>query len=582
LADSGKNYSVVVSNSVGTGSVTSADATLTVSASAIAPGFATAPAAVSVIEGQSAIFSATITGTGPMTSEWIRTDAQRPSGQVVASIRDSNPPLPRLSYEFPTASVGDSGSTWQLRLTNPLGSITSNPVTLTVAAASSPLIGRAWSAAQLVEADDNDVIASQAGISDGGVATVVFLKGTATRPTLYAARGTAGAAGVAPTWSTPEVIDVLNGTPVNGMAAGAGNTNFGVAVSPNGNAIAYWFATTPCTADTYTVSGTCRTWYAARRLAAGAWEAPTLLGNFPDGKINARINDAGDVLISLPGWVRSGAAGYADRAAVARRAAAAAAYSVETLTAVPVTDVRIGLDSSGNTILAGTASQNGSTDVVVYRGTAATPFGAQVLVDDLTAPAKLEAFEMGLGGQQILLWSQNNLVDKLYAASATAATGSYVTLPLEDLRPGASRALTISDTGVGYLYDLSRGDRRRWLGGLWSEANTTDPNKGSALPDVGGAFSSLNCGFARNGDFLCTNPSNGRWVTYDANRKLMVQAPSATAQVLGVDHTGRNFGLGTPVLSNGGFALVNLRNSYTALPSGGTASFNNLWGSFLK
>jgi hypothetical protein len=582
LADNGKLYSVVVSNSVGTGTATSSDATLTVSATAIAPSFATAPAAVSVIEGQSALFFGEIRGTGPMTYEWLQT--RQGVTTVAASIPNKNPPLPRVSFEYPTASVSDSGTTWQLRLTNPLGSVTSPAVTLTVTPASSPLIGRAWAAAQLVETDDSEVISSQAGISDGGVATVVFLKTTATRPTLYATRGTAGAAGVAPTWSTPEIIDVLGGAPVNGMSAGAGNANFGVAVSPNGNAIAYWFNTAPCTVDTYNVTGTCRTWYAARRLAAGAWEAPALLGSFPDGRIIARINDAGDVLISLPGWVRSGAAGYADRAAVARRAGAASAYTIDTITLVPMADVRIGLDSAGNTALAGTASQNNTTDVVVYRATVGTAFSTQVspAIEALDAPAKLEAFEMGLGGQQILLWSQTNQTNKLSAAGATSATSSYVTQPLEDLRPGAARVLTISDTGVGYLYDLSRGDRRKWLGGLWSEADTTDSNKGQALPDVGGAFSSLNCGFARNGDFLCTNPTNGRWITYDANRKLMVQAPSATALVLGVDHTNRNFGMGTPVLSNGGFAVVNFRNGYTSLPSGTAGSINNLWASFLK
>jgi hypothetical protein len=280
--------------------------------------------------------------------------------------------------------------------------------------------------------------------------------------------------------------------------------------------------------------------------------------------------------------VRSGATGYADRAAIARRAASAPGYTIETLTAVPVADVRIGLDNSGNTVLAGTASQNSTTDVVVYRATTGSALGSQIVVDELTSPAKLEAFEMGLGGQHIVLWSQNNLTDKLFAAAATSASGSYVTQPLEDLRPGTPRALTISDTGVGYLYDLSRADRRKWLGGLWSEADVTDANKGSALPSVGSAFASLACGFARNGDFLCTNASNGRWVSYDANRKLMVQAPSATAQVLGVDHTGRNFGLGAPVLSNGGFAIVNLRNGYATLPTGTAGSINSLWASFLK
>ena len=61
-------YSVVVSNSAGT--VTSNEARLTVTATAVAPSINTQPAAQTVTEGQTASFSVEATGTGPLAYQW--------------------------------------------------------------------------------------------------------------------------------------------------------------------------------------------------------------------------------------------------------------------------------------------------------------------------------------------------------------------------------------------------------------------------------------------------------------------------------------------------------------------------------
>jgi hypothetical protein len=66
--DSGAQFNVVVSNSAG--SVTSAMATLTVNAVAVAPAITTQPANQAVTVGQTATFSVTATGTAPLSYQW--------------------------------------------------------------------------------------------------------------------------------------------------------------------------------------------------------------------------------------------------------------------------------------------------------------------------------------------------------------------------------------------------------------------------------------------------------------------------------------------------------------------------------
>ena len=77
MADSGAVFTVVLSNSVG--SVTSSNATLTVTAAVVvpvvvAPAIDTQPAAQTVTEGQTATFSVTATGTAPLTYQWKKND----------------------------------------------------------------------------------------------------------------------------------------------------------------------------------------------------------------------------------------------------------------------------------------------------------------------------------------------------------------------------------------------------------------------------------------------------------------------------------------------------------------------------
>ncbi len=195
VADNGALFTVLVSNAAN--SVTSNAATLSVTAAAVAPTIATAPANVAVSEGQPASFSVSAAGTGPLSFQW-RRNAVDIAGATAAS------------YTTPATTVaGDNTARFSVRVTNPVGSVTSGDAVLTVNAATSGLIGRAWTSGVLLETDDNPVRDRVSGIDDAGRVTVVFRKSNGTRDVIYATRGTPNSSGTAPSWTAPVVIDVM-------------------------------------------------------------------------------------------------------------------------------------------------------------------------------------------------------------------------------------------------------------------------------------------------------------------------------------------------------------------------------------
>ena len=125
MADSGAVFTVVVSNSAG--SVTSNNATLTVTAAVVvpvvvAPAITTQPAAQTVTAGQTATFSVTATGTAPLTYQW------KKGGTAISGATSS-------SYTTDATVLGDSGAVFTVVVTNSAGSVTSSGAALTVNAA---------------------------------------------------------------------------------------------------------------------------------------------------------------------------------------------------------------------------------------------------------------------------------------------------------------------------------------------------------------------------------------------------------------------------------------------------------------
>jgi HYDIN/CFA65/VesB family protein/centrosomal CEP192-like protein/Ig-like domain-containing protein/immunoglobulin I-set domain protein len=117
ISDNGAQFTVVVSNAVG--SVTSSPATLTVTVSPLAPSIVTQPANQTTTVGQSAIFSVTASGTAPLSYQW-RKNGTAISGATAAS------------YTTPAEVSSDSGAQFTVVISNSAGTVTSNAATLTV------------------------------------------------------------------------------------------------------------------------------------------------------------------------------------------------------------------------------------------------------------------------------------------------------------------------------------------------------------------------------------------------------------------------------------------------------------------
>ena len=117
-ADNGAKYDVVVSNPKAT--VTSAAATLTVSsATTTSPTITTQPANQTITIGQVATFSVVAADTPAPTYQWQKNGANI-SGAT------------STSYSTPATIAGDTGSTFDVVVTNSAGSVTSASATLTV------------------------------------------------------------------------------------------------------------------------------------------------------------------------------------------------------------------------------------------------------------------------------------------------------------------------------------------------------------------------------------------------------------------------------------------------------------------
>lgn len=130
-AISGVQFRVQVSNTIS--SVTSSAAVLTVNAAAsinTVPSFAAQAVSQSVAVGNTATFSASVSGNPAPTLQWQRSNDAGTSWSNIASATSS-------SYTTPAVVAGDDNAQFRLVASNSEGSVTSDVVTLTVTAAPS-------------------------------------------------------------------------------------------------------------------------------------------------------------------------------------------------------------------------------------------------------------------------------------------------------------------------------------------------------------------------------------------------------------------------------------------------------------
>lgn len=126
LADNGATFRAVVSN--GSGSVTSASATLTVNAAPAGPTITTQPADQAVMAGQPVSFTVAATGTPPLSYQW------KKNGMNIAGATAA-------SFAIPAAISADCGASFTVVVANGAGSVTSTRTTLTATpAAGAPII----------------------------------------------------------------------------------------------------------------------------------------------------------------------------------------------------------------------------------------------------------------------------------------------------------------------------------------------------------------------------------------------------------------------------------------------------------
>ena len=126
-ANSGTTFEVTVSNSAG--SVTSNVVTLTVNPAPVPPSITTQPTNQTVTAGQTATFSVVASGTAPLGYQWSKN-----TGTGFSPISGAN----SSSYTTPPTTNGDSGTTFEVTVTNSAGSVTSNAATLIVNAQPTP------------------------------------------------------------------------------------------------------------------------------------------------------------------------------------------------------------------------------------------------------------------------------------------------------------------------------------------------------------------------------------------------------------------------------------------------------------
>jgi hypothetical protein len=116
-SDNGAQFSVIVSNSAGT--ATSNSAVLTVNPAPVAPSITTQPSSKTITTGQTATFSVSASGTAPLNYQWQK------NGAAISNATSS-------SYTTPAETTSDNGAQFTVVVSNSVGSVTSNPATLTV------------------------------------------------------------------------------------------------------------------------------------------------------------------------------------------------------------------------------------------------------------------------------------------------------------------------------------------------------------------------------------------------------------------------------------------------------------------
>lgn len=567
-ADNGARFRVVATNALGNS--ISVAAILTVGPPGVLPSITTAPEDVTVLLPAVARFQVVATGVPSPTIQWqVSTD----SGATFRDIAGAT----ATAYTTTATQASDDGRLLRAVVRNSAGMAESVAARLTVRA-TSELQGRTWTSGKLLEVNDSNVVNQSLGIDDAGNAIALFVKSDGSRNVLYATRGVPGAAGAAPTWSAPVAIDTA--------AAPANTSTRSLVVAPNGDAIVVWVASARCTPTTYSTdtNADCNYLFHTRYTSAsGTWSSVRALVDTPSASpaLQLRTNSRGDLALLYPGWERSGATSFTTRSAVLWQAAGQLATQSRLFTETLGVNALF-LDQAGNLVVAGSAVQNATTDIIAYRGTVGSGFGSQEVLDLRSAVATYQNMAMNRSGQTVVLWTQSNgNVDTRYSAIMSSPTGAWAVKEVEpSSNTGAfvSTALVMADDGNAYYYELANGACSGYFhvysNGNWSGLRRFPPE----FPGCGASLYAFN----RNAQILVIDGAN--WTTYESLTNSVIRANSAT--VYGT--SGGNVGNFSARLSVSGVGVLTTIVPYDALPTvaqpagDGRGAVQNLWGLFLK
>ena len=262
VADAGKLYRAIASNSVG--SATSTVVTLSVSPASVMPSFSTQPASASVMAGQSASFTVAASGTPTPNLQWqLSTD----TGTTWSNINGAT----GNSYSIAATSLANTGSQYRAVASNTAGSVNSNAATLTVTAV--PASG--WQTALLLWSDNTTPTGNpQVAFNANGDGMAVWSQGTVDLANPHPVssviwtRRYAAATG----WAAPQAI---NNTAIPAAAVGAAD-HPQVVIDGSGVATIVWSETDYEVTNFGIGSADTNVWSASAANGAG-WSTPILV-----------------------------------------------------------------------------------------------------------------------------------------------------------------------------------------------------------------------------------------------------------------------------------------------------------------
>jgi hypothetical protein len=244
------NYSVTVTNAVGT--ATSSAATLTV---LVPPGITTQPASASVVQGNPASFTVTASGTAPLSFQWLKNGAP---------ISGANSNVLTLA-----AVTTNDAANYSVVVTNAVGSLASSSATLTVLVPPT-IITQPASAAVLAGSNATFTVAATGtatltyqwlkngtAISGANSATLTLNTVSAASAAGYSVTvaNTAGTATSGTATLTVNLPPAITTQPANQFGAAGSTINLSVTASGTGPLSYQWFNAAGALADAGNISG---------------------------------------------------------------------------------------------------------------------------------------------------------------------------------------------------------------------------------------------------------------------------------------------------------------------------------------